>query len=218
MSEAERVISGSLDSVSGKLRVSAAVTFGRLHLMPLIKQFLKRYPELSIGLELDDRDIDVLQEGIDVALRMGTLTDSNMFARRIATSPRIVVATPGYLAAAGIPTSPADLSRHEVVVYSRRGGGDSWSFKKGDTVSTISVSGRIRSGAAEGVRAAVLEDMGIAIASRWMFAREVASGRVQTILTEWQLPAIDLWAVFPSRRFLSASARAFITFVEQSLV
>lgn len=215
--EAEQAARDSSEGLTGRLRVSAAVTFARLHILPALKTFMDRHPQLEIDIALDDRNIDLLEEGTDVALRMGALDDSSMTARRIGRSPRLVVGTPGYFALAGVPRAPADLSGHQAIVYSQRGGGESWSFRQGSTEVAVVVSGRVRVSAAEGIRTAVLSDMGLAVASRWMFAPELDDGRVQAVLTDWTLPPIDLWAVFPSGRLVTAKARAFVAFVEEVL-
>ncbi|KWR90724.1 LysR family transcriptional regulator [Cupriavidus sp. IDO] len=215
--EAEQVVRHASVSLSGKLRVSAAVSFACLHVLPRLDTFLNRHPDLEIDLALDDRNIDLLEEGTDVALRMGTLLDSSMTARRIARSARLVVGTPEYFARAGVPRAPADLIRHQAIVYSQRGGGEAWSFNKNGSEVAVTVSGRLRVSAAEGMRTAVLGGMGLAVASRWMFLPELESGRVQAVLTDWQLPPIDLWAVFPAGRLVTARARAFVEFVEQAL-
>ncbi|MFL9874505.1 LysR family transcriptional regulator [Paraburkholderia megapolitana] len=215
--EAEHAARQSSESLSGRLRVSAAVTFARLHILPALKRFLDEHPQLEIDIVLDDRNIDLFEEGMDVALRMGALDDSAMTARRIARSPRFVVGTPAYFAEAGVPVTPADLSGHQAIVYSQRGGGESWSFSQSGKEVAVVVSGRVRVSAAEGIRTAVLSDMGIAIASQWMFEPELADGTVRAVLTDWQLPPIDLWAVFPSGRRVTSKARAFVAFVESVL-
>ncbi|MBD1554447.1 LysR family transcriptional regulator [Pseudomonas typographi] len=214
---AEQVVRNASTGLSGVLRVSAAVTFARLHILPALKVFLDRHPNLQIDIVLDDRTIDLLEQGVDVALRMGSLDDSSMTARRLSQSRRHVVGTPAYFAQAGTPTAPAQLSQHQAVVYSLRGGGESWSFSQHGKAVAVVVSGRVSVSAAEGIRTAVLADMGLAIASEWMFAPELANGTVQAVLTDWELPSIDLWAVFPAGRLVSAKARAFVAFVEEVL-
>ena len=213
--QAEQAARESSDGLSGRLRIGAAVTFARLHVLPALKSFLDQHPKLSIDIILDDRSIDLLEQGVDVALRMGTLDDSTMTARRILRGRRLVVGTPGYFADAGIPTTPAELSRHQAIVYSLRGGGESWSFSRDDGAEvSVAVSGRVSVSAAEGMRTAVLAHMGVAVASEWMFSPELADGTVQAVLTEWTLPPIDVWAVFPSGRMATTKARAFVAFVE----
>lgn len=215
--QAEQVVRESSGGLSGTLRISAAVTFARLHVLPALKTFLERHPNLQLDIILDDRSIDLLEEGVDVALRMGDLDDSTMTARRIAQARRLVVGTPQYFAGAGVPQTPAELSQHQAIIYSRRGGGESWSFSRNGTQVAVMVSGRVRVSAAEGMRTGVLGHMGLAIASEWMFSPELANGTVQAVLTDWQLPTVDLWALFPAGRLVTSKARAFVTFVEEVL-
>jgi len=217
--EADSVVRGVSADLVGKLRVSAAVTFTRLHVIPHIKRFMERHPQLEIEVVLDDRHIDLLENGIDIALRMGNLGDSSMTARRIATGRRMVVATPAYLAQRGVPQMPADLVHHEAVVYlSDAGGATTWSFERDSAEVSVTVSGHLRVSAAEGVRAAVCADVGVAIVSEWMFAPELARGTVCQLLPEWSLPTIDVWALYPSGRLASAKARAFAAFVEEIMM
>ena len=215
--EAELLARGAGTGLTGKLRVGAAVTFASLHVIPHLKTFLATHPDLQIEIVLDDRQIDLLEHGIDVALRMGSLGDSSMTARRLAQTQRVALATPAYLKTHGEPKTPADLARHQAVVYNPGGGPGIWHFRRGETEASVAVSGRIHVSAAEGVRAAVLADMGITVASDWMFSEEIRSGAVKILLDEWSLPAIDLWAVFPTGRMVSAKARAFADFVEAVL-
>jgi DNA-binding transcriptional LysR family regulator len=214
--EADGAARGVSADLVGKLRVCAAVTFARLHVIPHIKRFLDRHPALEVEVMLDDRQIDLLENGVDVALRMGNLGDSSMTARRIATGRRMVVAAPAYLADRGVPQIPADLAQHEAVVYlADSGGATTWSFERDSTEFSVTVSGHLRVSAAEGVRAAVCAGVGVAIVSEWMFAPELASGTVEQLLPEWSLPTIDLWAVYPSGRLASTKARAFTAFVQE---
>lgn len=214
--EAELEARGAGAGLSGRLRVCAATTFARLMIVPRLPEFLAAHPSLDIDVILDDRVIDLVSEGVDIALRMGTLADSSAVARKIATSRRSVVATPRYLERAGTPKAPADLLHHHAVVYSQLS--DNWTFRRGSEDVSVAVRGRLRVSAAEGIRAAVLADMGLAVASDWMFAPELANGAVRRMLPDWSLPPIDLWAVFPTGRLASAKARAFAAFVEHALL
>jgi DNA-binding transcriptional LysR family regulator len=213
--EAELEARGAGAGLSGRLRVSAATTFARLMIIPRLPEFLAQHPSLDIDVLLDDRIVDVIAEGVDVALRLGELNDSTAVARRLATGGRSVVATRSYLARTGVPKSPADLMYHHALVYSQLG--DTWTFRRDNTETSVTVRGRLRLSAAEGIRAGVLADMGLAVTSEWMFAPELASGAVQRVLPDWTLPTIDLWAVFPTGRLASAKARAFAQFVESTL-
>jgi len=215
--EADLAARGAGASLTGRLRISAAVTFARLHIVPRLPKFLAAHPGLTMDVVLDDRVIDLVEEGVDLALRMGSLGDSSLTARKLASSPRHVLGTPSYFARSGEPTTPTELIGHAAVIYTQEGGGDTWSFRQGATEVSVSVSGPLRVSAAEGVRAGVLAGMGLAIASAWMFSPELASGAVRTVLSDWSLPPIDLWAVYPTGRMPSAKARAFAAFVEAEL-
>lgn len=213
--EAELAARGAGAGLSGCLRVSAATTFARLHIVPLLPRFLEQHSELEIDVILDDRVIDLVAEGVDVSLRMGALPDSTAVARKLATGGRSVLASPAYLARAGEPQRPADLAGHEAVIYSQLP--NVWSFIRDGAEASVAVHGRVRVSAAEGLRAAVLADIGLTIASDWMFSPELASGAVHRVLDGWTLPALDLWAVFPAGRMASAKARAFASFVEAAM-
>jgi DNA-binding transcriptional LysR family regulator len=212
--EAELVARGAGTGLTGKLRIAAAVTFARIHLMPRLPEFLQRHPDLEIEVLLDDRNVDLVQEGVDVALRMGQLADSSLTARRIASMPYLVVGTPTYFARAGEPTVPGELAAHEAVIYDRGGGGAEWTFRRDDAELAVTLRGRLRVSAAEGVRAAVLADAGIAIVSEWMFAPEITDGTIKIVLQDWKLPRVDLWAMFPAGPTATTKTRSFIQFVQ----
>jgi DNA-binding transcriptional LysR family regulator len=215
--EAELAARGAGAAFTGRLRIGAAVTFARLHVIPHLPTFLAEHPALDVDILLEDRNIDLIGEGIDVALRMGELADSSLTARRIGQSPRRVVGSPAYFAAAGVPRTPADLVMHQAVIYDQRGGGADWTFRRGTDETSVTLRGRIRVSAAEGVRASVLAGLGLTVTSEWMFTPELASGTVKSVLEEWSLPPIDVWAVYPTGRQASAKARAFATFIERHL-
>ena len=215
--EAELKARGAGAGLTGRLRIGGAVTFARLHVVPRLTKFLAMHPSLDVEILLDDRNLDLVEAGIDIALRMGELQDSSLTARKIGQSPRVVVGAPSYFAVAGEPATPAELVSHQAVIYDQRGGGVVWAFTQGSVESAITLNGRLRLTAAEGVREAVFAGMGLAVASKWMFAPEIASGQVRCVLQDWQLPPIDLWVVLPIGRNASAKARAFASFIEQEL-
>jgi DNA-binding transcriptional LysR family regulator len=214
--DAAAAVSGTAASVSGRLRVSAGVTISRLHIVPQLPNFLDQHPRLSLDLLLNDRPGDLVQEGADVCIRTGTLHDSSVIARRIATGRRLVVGTPAFFEREGIPETPGDLARLAAVIYTmeRTGGGELFGFRRGDSEIDVRLSGPLRVSAAEAVRAAVLSGLGYAVASEWMFAPELASGAVRAVLTDWRLPPFDCWALFPAGRMITVRARAFASFVQ----
>ena len=206
---------GSACGLSGKLRVSTSVCFGRLHVVPHLSAFLVEHPDLEIELVLDDRYVDLVNEGIDVALRTGVMPDSNMTTRRIGEGRRLVVATPDYLQRHGTPASPGELTSHQAVIHTRGGGGQSWTFRKGASEVSVVLQGRLKVTQAEGQREAVFCDIGLAVASELLFASELKSGKVVAVLEDWTLPPTTLSAVYPSGRLASTKARAFASFVEK---
>jgi DNA-binding transcriptional LysR family regulator len=164
---------------------------------------------MAIDLVLDDRVIDLVEGGIDLALRMGELGDSAATARKLASGRRLVMGAPAYFARAGVPATPAALLGHEAVIYTHSCAGQTWRFRQGGTEVSVTMSGRLHVSAAQGMRAALLAGIGLAVASEWMFKPELARGEIQAVLTDWTLPPIDLWALFPTGRMASAKARAF---------
>lgn len=213
--EAEIAARGADKGLTGVLRVAAAPTFSRLHIIPYLSQFMEQHPQLNVDIRLDDRPIDLIAEGIDICLRMGALQDSGAVARKLATSPRSLLATSDYLARYGYPRHPQALSQHETLIFSQLN--NAWQFTRGDEVENVTVQGRLHLSAAEGIRAAVLANMGMTVSSDWMFSQEIAAGTVKRLLSDWKLPDIDLWAVFPAGRMATAKARQFASFVENLL-
>jgi DNA-binding transcriptional LysR family regulator len=216
LERAERAVRAKEERLAGRLRVSACVTFARLHIVPTIGRFLDQHPNISVDLLLDDRNIDLFDERVDVALRMGSLDNSNLTARKLGEAPRLVFGTPAYFELAGEPRTPTELASHRQIVYNQQGGG-ALTFRHGSSEVSVALSTRLTTTAAEGVREAVFADVGVAVASEWMFAPELKSGKVKAVLTDWQLPTVGLWAVFPAGRLVSAKGRAFVSFVEEIL-
>jgi DNA-binding transcriptional LysR family regulator len=216
--DAEAQARGTGTSLSGALRVCADVTFSRIHIVPGLRSFLAEHPEMRLDLVLTDRGVDLRAERIDLALRLSTLDDVGaLTARKIGECPRRVLGTPAYFRRMGVPAAPVDLHAHEAVIYDHRTGGTEWTFQRGSAEVVVTVSGRMRITAAEGVRAAVLADAGLTVASEWMFAPELKSGAVRPVLTEWSLPPMTLWAIFPAGQLIGAKVRAFVAFVEKTL-
>jgi DNA-binding transcriptional LysR family regulator len=216
--QADMAARGAGASLAGRLRINVGVALGKLHVVPLLPSFLAAHPDLSVDLILDDRSINLIEEGVDIGLWLGPLADSSLSARKVATSRRLVLGAPAYFERAGIPESPAELNRHAAVIYTQdRGGTDNWTFRQHASSMSVSMSGRLRVSASEGLRAAVLGGMGLAITPEWMFAEELESGTVRTILDEWTLPPSEMWAVFASGRMANAKARAFAALLETEL-
>jgi DNA-binding transcriptional LysR family regulator len=215
--EAEAAAQGAGAGLEGRLRICAPVTFARLHLVPKLGAFLGAHPKLRLELVMDDRVIDLVAENIDAALRLGSLSDSSLRARKLAQAERYVVATPEYLARRGVPSNPTDLLEHDGIIYGQSSGGQEWVFRRGTSETSIRLRARLTLSAAEGVREAVLAGQGYAITSGWMFAPELASGTVVPVLKEWTLPSMELWVIYPSGKLTSSKARAFVKWFEMTM-
>jgi DNA-binding transcriptional LysR family regulator len=215
--EAELAARGAAATLSGRVRVQATVAFARLHVIPSLRTFLTQHPALDIDLVIDDRNIHLVEFGIDVGLRVGQLSDSTLTARKIAQCQRLVIGTPSYFNAAGVPRIPADLVAHQVIVYEQPLGGPTWTFRQGAAEASVSLGGRVHLNTTVGVRECVLADLGLAIASEWMFAPELEAKTVEPVLVDWSLPPVEAWAIFPAGRQASSKARAFANYIESQM-
>jgi DNA-binding transcriptional LysR family regulator len=217
--EAELAARGASAGLAGRLRFNAGVTFGRLHIIPRLPLFLAAHPELTVEAILDGHDVDLTAEGIDVALRLGTLADPAVVARKIGQSRRLVLGTPSYFEKAGEPSTPAELADHQAVICDLcpSEGHSTWSFRSGTAEETVTLTGSVRTTAVEGVREAVFAGLGLCVASEWMFQPDLDNGGVKQVLPTWTLPSTDLWAAFPTGSRASAKARAFAAFIEDQL-
>ena len=216
--EAEFGARGAVTTLSGRLRIHATVAFGRLCVLPRLPGFLAQHPALDVDIILDDRKIDLVETGIDIGLRAGQLSNSTLTARKIAQCQRRVIGTPSYFNTAGVPQSPADLMAHQVIIYEHPLGGPTWSFRQGAAEVSVHLGGRVRLNSAVGVRVCVLADLGLAVASEWMFAPELEAKTVKPVLTDWLLPPVEAWAIFPTGRQVSAKAQAFASFIESHIL
>ncbi|HYD82372.1 MAG TPA: LysR family transcriptional regulator [Paucimonas sp.] len=215
LQEAEALAStGSVDPL-GTLRVSGPVSFGILHLAPVIGQFLDRHLQLQIDLDLNDRFVDLVDEGFDVAVRIGHLKDSSLIARRIATIRHAVCASPDYLARHGVPKTPADLKRHRGLVYSNVDEAAYWRFHDpdGGRPYTAEAGSVLRINNGDALREAALAGHGIAVLPTFIIHRAVAAGGLRIVLPEYARAEIDLHAVYPSRRNVPAKVRVFVDFL-----
>jgi DNA-binding transcriptional LysR family regulator len=214
---AERGARGAAATLSGRLRIHATVAFGCRHIIPRLASFLTQHPKLDADIVLDDRNIDLIESGIDIGLRAGHLSSPTLVARKIGQCSRRVIGTPSYFNAAGVPRVPADLMTHQVITYEHPLGGPAWTFRQEAAKVSIRIGGRVHLNTAVGIRECVLANLGLAIASEWMFAPELKTKLVQPVLTDWSLPAVEAWAIFPAGRRASAKARAFASFIESQM-
>jgi LysR family transcriptional regulator for bpeEF and oprC len=208
MTEAESNVRGE-DAPRGLLRVACPTLLGRSHVLPQVKPLLSRFPQMQMDLQIGDRYVDLVEEGIDLAIRIGTLKDSALRARRVGAAERLCVASSEYLAAHGEPALPQDLARHDCVVYSLASAGNLWSFRNVE----VAVQGRFRVNTPDGIRSAVLDGMGIAYSPAWLFEDAIRDGRVKSLLAEHRGPLVPIHIVHAANRLLPSRARAFMDFI-----
>lgn len=222
--EAESALVHGERQLTGWLRIAASVGFGRLKLMPLVRSFLAKYPGVKIDLRLNDGFIDLVEQGIDVAVRIGELADSSLIARRVGTTRRMLVAHRDYLRSlpqgVTLPGVPEDLARHNCIVYAGVASRNMWSFRAGPgatepvgTTRVVRVEGNLLTNSSEVIRASVLDGMGIGYSPTWLFDRELASGDVQQLLPDWETFNLPIHLVSPGERKHSAKVRAFVEHV-----
>lgn len=198
---------------SGLVRVTAAPVFGRLYITPKLPDFFATYPGISVELSATDRTVNLVEEGVDLAIRIGDLTDSSMTARRVASTPILTLATPAYLDARGAPTMPDDLQQHSCIVFDVRQEPRLWTFTKEGRTSFHHPVGRFRTADPEQLRAAVFAHLGLTQAPRYLFADAILAGKVQVVLEDYDQGILAISAVHPAGRRLPTRTRAFIEFL-----
>ena len=217
LANAEASVSAGGVKASGHLRITAPAGFGRRHVAPLVPKFIAQHPDVSVSVNLSDRVVDIVNEGFDCAIRVGDLGDSSLISVRLADNRRLCVATPAYLQRAGTPKSPADLARHECLTLSSdasqtRG----WAFMVDGVLTHLRPSGRLDCSDGQVLHDWCLAGLGIAWRSTWEVEREVAAGRLQTVLDEFAAPPNGIFAVFAHAKHLPLRVRLWIDFLKQS--
>jgi DNA-binding transcriptional LysR family regulator len=218
LEEADNLASLLQSQVSGQLRVSTSVAFGRRVLTPLVLAFMREHPEITVDLSFDDRYVNLVEQGVDVAIRMGRLADSSLGARYLGLNPWVLVGSPAYLAAHGTPQSPAEVARHACLVYSSVQGDERWHFSAptGQT-EPVPVRGPLRSNNLSVVLEAARAGMGLAILPWYVANHSVEQGAVQPLLTDFALPVQEIHAVFPSPKLVPSKVSSFIAHLQQAL-
>lgn len=216
LAEANAAASATSTQPAGRLKVNAPQTFGNLHLAPLWGEFLKRYPQVELDVTLSDRVVDLVDEGYDLAVRIGTgssLQNSSLVARLLGQDRMHLCASPAYLAQAARVTAPADLADHQVMAYSYWSRGDVWPFEGPDGPESVHTRPRLRANSGETCRAAALADQGIVFQPGFLVGPDLKAGRLVKILPQYEGPALHIHAVYPSRKHLSGKVRAMVDFL-----
>ena len=217
LARAEASVSAGGVKASGHLRVTAPAGFGRRHVAPLVPGFVAAHPEVSLSLNLSDRVVDIVNEGFDCAVRVGDLPDSSLVSVRLADNRRLCVASPDYLARAGVPAAPAELMRHACLTLSSDAGQSrGWAFSIGGAVTHLRPSGMLDCSDGQVLHDWCVQGLGIAWRSTWEVEDDLAQGRLQAVLQDYAAPANGIFAVFPQRRHLPLRVRLWIDFLKHS--
>lgn len=216
--EMERLVSSSRAAPKGLLRINAPLGFGRSYVGPAISSFSKSYPEVEVQLHLTDRPVNLPDDSIDIAIHFGEMPDSRLIARKIAANRRLLVASPAYLRAVGMPLHPHDLAQHECIVLRQNSGAyGNWRLSRGDRSETVKVHGKLSTNDGEVALRWALDGRGILMRAEWDVAKYLRSGRLQQVMTDYETPAADIHAVFSERLNLSAKVTAFVEYLRDYL-
>ncbi|MCU0989527.1 MAG: LysR family transcriptional regulator [Dechloromonas sp.] len=215
LANAEAAVSLGGLRAGGHLKLSAPAGFGRQHVAPLVGEFMRANPEVTVRLDLSDRLVDLINENIDCAIRIGELTDSSLVSVRLGEMRRMVVASPAYLVESGVPRSPDDLARHNCLSLGQQRG---WLFRNPATgeVDTIKVGGDFECNDGAVLHEWALAGRGLAWRSLWEVGRDLKEGRLTSVLDAWQAPPMGIYAVFPQRRHLPLRVRLFIDLLKEN--
>jgi DNA-binding transcriptional LysR family regulator len=217
LEDAEREVVGLGSTLRGVVRVSASVTFGQLHLAPLLADFLIANPELRVELRLSDRYVDVVGEDFDVAIRAGRLADSSLIARKLAPDSRVVCAAPAYLERHGTPRTPAELARHSCMRHAYHDTAATWSFEGPGGPVDVAVHGTFQVNHTGAIREAVLRGLGVALMPMFAVAREVRSGELCVLLEDYPLAKTAIYAITPQGAHPTVKVRALVDFLSEKL-
>ena len=223
LAEADSAARAGVGAVQGRLRVAAGVGFGRQVLFGIVREFMVLHPELRVDLHVSDGFVDLVAEGLDLAVRVGELGDSSLIAQRVGTTHRAVVASRALAAALSqaqrLPTQPADLAQHDCIVYTGLSTLNQWVFDATDhsPAATVSVQGRLASNSSEVIREAVLAGLGLGFSPTWLFGAELANGDVVRLLPQYSPRPLPIHVVYPTSRRHVAKVSAFVSFVRERL-
>jgi DNA-binding transcriptional LysR family regulator len=210
---AESLVGDRQQSPRGLIRLSTSPVHGRLAITPLLPAFLRRYPDVEIQMSVSERQVDLIGEGIDLAVRHGRMQDSSMVARKLCDSPFVLVASRAYLATHAAPTCPADLDAHDCVVFAHGRESRPWMFAEGSGTVAYTPRGPFMTADAEQIRAAVLCGLGIAQVPAWVVASEIASGEVEVLLPQLQCESVPTYLVHPAGRRVPMRVRLLMDYL-----
>ncbi len=222
LEEAQLAITQLQANPKGVLRLNVAIPFGERNIVPLIPEFLAMYPDLKIDLALEDRSIDLVEERVDLAIRIGRLGDSSIVARKLADNQFVVCASQQYFEVHGLPDTPDDLRRHNCIVNKNIHNSDTWQFRNGKSTQNISVSGNFLANTGGALYRAMLSGLGVGVLPTWFVGEDIKQGKLKVILEDYEvnLPAMTdsaIYALYPAGEYLPPKVRVFIDYLIENL-
>lgn len=217
LDETEADIRNQQNLPTGMLRINIPIAAGRIKILPCIWDFFNTYPDLKMDTIFDDSYVDLVKEGIDVAIRIGELSDSSLVARKIGTIPRYLVASATYLDKYGEPKTLQELQQHNCIVYNLLNTRNEWHFDSKNGKQKISVRGRFSSNSPDAIRQAVLQGQGIAVILGWIVEQDISQGKMNVIMKDYVPTALDINAIYPQRRFMPAKVSLFLDYLQEKL-
>lgn len=214
LEETELLVSQRNTEPRGTLKVTAPTSFGTFHLVPAITDFKALWPEVKVQLALNDRPLDLVEEGLDVGVRVGKLADSSLIARPLASVRPVVCGAPAYFDDHGVPNVPGDLAKHNCLLYTQWIPRGEWLFRGPKGEFSVPVSGNFEANAGDAVRIAAIQGCGLAQLATYVVGEDLQAGRLRAVLTHYEPDPIPIHAVYPHRRLLSATVRSFVEFLQ----
>ncbi|MYN07800.1 LysR substrate-binding domain-containing protein [Pseudoduganella aquatica] len=217
LEELERQLSQDRAAPKGLLRVNAPLGFGRTYITPIVSNFVKRYPDVEVQLQLSDHPLSLIDESFDIGIRFGEVPDARVVATRIAANRRLVCAAPSYLKQHGVPKAPNDLARFNCIVLRQNDAAyGTWRFTKGRQTETVKVRGTLSSNDGEVALNWALDGHGLLLRAEWDIAKYIRSGRLQIVLEDYATPPADIHAIYPEKHKLSPKVKVFVEFLAAS--
>ncbi|HSE11077.1 MAG TPA: LysR family transcriptional regulator, partial [Rudaea sp.] len=215
--EAERAAAGEYSAPKGELVITAPIVYGRMHVLPVVTEFLKAYPDVDVRLQLGDRTVNLFEEPVDLAVRIGELPDSSLVATRIGSVHQVVCASPAYLAARGRPSRPDEIAVHDCVTFEGLMAPDAWKFSSGKAATSVAIHSRLVVSTAEAAIAAAIAGAGITRVLSYQIADAVRAGALEIVLQDFEPAAWPVSFVYPSQGKLPLKLRAFLDFAAPRL-
>lgn len=201
----------------GTLRVALPIAFSIRHIAPLISTYLAKYPDVRIDATLSDRRVDLIEEGLDLALRAGPSPEPGLIAHRLASDKVVICGAPAYLQRHGVPTSPGDLAGHNCMLYTYSSAGSEWTLRGPDGEHTVKVAGTVRANNGDLLKQLAMDGIGLLRQPGFLVGDEIRAGRLVEVLQDYTLDPIGIYAVYPSRKHLSAKIRTFVDYLAEHL-